>query len=134
MEIFQANARQGASVHCVGQGPYANLEVTRPVTGRISKISVAYRDATYMQTVVLNVDVVGSRSGALGHGDAFGPQVLHSGTVDVPLVRRPVPGEDMTVLFGLQVHAGCLPDQPVGLPGSRPVEGGRVTFTSVTMG
>ncbi|MGH7747173.1 MAG: hypothetical protein ACREQ5_20815, partial [Candidatus Dormibacteria bacterium] len=99
-----------------------------------SKVSVAYDRATYVDTVVMNVDVFGSKSGALGHGDALGPKTNASGTVEVPLFKPPAQGETMTTRFGLQVHAGCLPAQPVGLPGSRPLEGGRATFTSVTVG
>ncbi|MGH7749138.1 MAG: hypothetical protein ACREQ5_30900, partial [Candidatus Dormibacteria bacterium] len=42
VQIFQVNARQAAAVNCAGQGPYATLQVSQPVRGGISKVSVAY--------------------------------------------------------------------------------------------
>jgi len=54
--------------------------------------------------------------------------------VNMPLFSTPIPGETLTTIFGLQVHNGCLPGSVVGIPGSRLVEGGRVTFTNVTAG
>jgi hypothetical protein len=59
-----------------------------------------------------------------------------AGTVTVPIQGGPaVAGEVMRVLFGLQVHAGCLPHPTMlGLMGSRLLEGGRATFPSVSIG
>ena len=133
VSIFQLNIRQAAAVNCAGQGPMATLESSRPADG-VRSVAVAYRDASWTDTVVLNVDVVGSRSGALGHGTVLGQRTGSRGTVTIALFGVPQPGETMTTIFGLQVHAGCLPSQPVGIWGSRPFEVGRVTFTSVTVG
>jgi hypothetical protein len=133
VSIFQLNIRQAAAVNCAGQGPMATLETSQPADG-VRSVAVAYRDASWTDTVVLNVDVVGSKSGALGHGTVLGQRTGASGTVTMPLFSVPRPGETLTTLFGLQVHAGCLPSQPVGIWGSRPFEVGKVTFTSVTVG
>lgn len=133
VSILQVNVRQPAAVNCAGQGPYATLQTSQPADG-VRSVSVAYRDATWSDTVVLNVDVFGSRSGALGHGTVLGQKTGSAGSVSILLFSVPQPGETMTTRFGLQVHAGCLPSQPVGLWGSRPFEAGRVTFTSVTVG
>ncbi len=133
VSIFQLNIRQPAAVNCAGQGPYATLQTTQPADG-VHSVAVAYTDDSWMDTVVLNVDVIGSRTGALGHGAVLGQQMGKSGTVDIKLFSVPQPGETLTTRFGLQVHAGCLPSEPVGLWGSRPFEAGRVTFTSVTAG
>jgi hypothetical protein len=133
VSIFQLNIRQAAAVNCAGQGPMATLETSQPADG-VRSVAVAYRDASWTDTVVLNVDVVGSKSGALGHGTVLGQRTGASGTVNIPLFSVPQPGETMTTIFGLQVHAGCLPSQPVGIWGSRPFEVGKVTFTSVTVG
>jgi len=130
--ILQLNIRQAAAVNCAGQGPYATLQTTQPADG-VGSVAVAYTDGSWMDTVVVNVDVVGSKSGALGHGAVTGQHMGSSGTVSMTLFSVPQPGETLTTRFGLQVHAGCLPSQPVGLWGSRPVEAGRVTFTSVSV-
>ncbi len=133
VSIFQLNIRQAAAVNCAGQGPMATLQTSQPAGG-VRSVAVAYRDASWTDTVVLNVDVVGSRSGALGHGAVLGQKMGATGTVSIPLFTVPQPDETMTTIFGLQVHAGCLPSQPVGIWGSRPFEMGKVTFTSVTAG
>jgi hypothetical protein len=132
VSILQLNIRQAAAVNCAGQGPYATLQTTQPADG-VASVALAYRDGSWMDTVVLNVDIVGSKSGALGHGAVTGQHMGSSGTVNMTLFSVPQPGETLTTRFGLQVHAGCLPSQPVGLWGSRPVEAGKVTFTSVSM-
>lgn len=133
VSIFQLNIRQAAAVNCAGQGPYATLQTTQPGDG-VHSIAVAYRDAMWSDTVVLNVDVIGSLTGAIGHGTVLGQQMGSAGTVNMKLFSVPQPGETLTTRFGLQVHAGCLPSQPVGLWGSRPFEAGKVTFTSVSAG
>ena len=74
VQIFNLNARQPSAVHCVGDGPYATLQTTQPADG-VHSVSVAYKDGTWQDTVVLNVDVFGSRSGALGHGAVLGGPV-----------------------------------------------------------
>jgi hypothetical protein len=131
--ISQVDARQAAAVNCVGQGPWATLQTSQPVTGPLSLVKVAYQNATWNDTVVMNIDVFGSRSGALGHGDLLGQRMGSSGVSDVHLFQAPVPGEIVTVRFGLQAHAGCLPGSVVGLNGSRPGEFGTVTVPSVEM-
>ena len=131
IQISQVNARQAAAVNCVGQGPWATLQTSQPVTGRLSLVRVTYRDATWNDTVVMNIDVFGSRSGAIGHGALLGQRMGSSGVADVHLFQAPVNGETMTVRFGLQAHAGCLPGSVVGLNGSRPGEFGTVTVPSV---
>jgi hypothetical protein len=137
VQIFNLNARQPSAVHCVGDGPYASLQTTQPADG-IHSVSVAYKDGTWQDTVVLNIDIFGSKSGALGHGAVPGgtsPKFGQNGTVNMTLFSAPQPGEMLTTRFGLQAHQGCLPGaQPVGLNGSRAVEWGRVTFVSVTAG
>ena len=67
VQIFNLNIRQPSAVHCVGDGPYASLQTTQPADG-IHSVSVAYKDGTWQDTVVLNIDIFGSKSGALGHG------------------------------------------------------------------
>jgi hypothetical protein len=132
VSILQLNIRQAAAVNCAGQGPYATLQTTQPADG-VGSVALAYTDGSWMDTVVLNVDVVGSKSGALGHGAVTGQHMGSSGTVNMTLFSVPQPGETLITRFGLQVHAGCLPSQPVGLWGSRPIEAGRVIFTSVSV-
>lgn len=131
--IAQVDARQAAAVNCVGQGPWATLQTSQPATGPLSMVRVAYRNATWSDTVVMNIDVFGSRSGALGHGALLGERTGSSGVAGVHLFRAPVSGEVVTVRFGLQTHAGCLPGSVVGLNGSRPGEFGTVTVPSVDM-
>jgi hypothetical protein len=133
VQVFQLNLRQSAAVACAGQGPFATLETSMP-GGGVHSLSVAYTDGSWMDTVVLNVDVIGSKTGAIGHGAVTGQKMGASGQVNVPLFSAPAPGETLTTIFGLQVHNGCLPGFVVGIPGSRPAEGGRVTFTNVTAG
>lgn len=131
--IAQVDARQAAAVNCVGQGPWATLQTSQPATDRLSMVRVAYQNATWSDTVVMNIDVFGSRSGALGHGALLGGRTGSSGVADVHLFQAPVNGEIVTVRFGLQTHAGCLPGSVVGLNGSRPGEFGTVTVPSVEM-
>ncbi len=137
ISIFQDNTRQAAAVHCVGEGPFADLEVTHVVTDPISSVKIHYADAVMTENPVINIIVAGSKSGWLGHGQSLGPKLRESGTIDVPLrggPGTPVPGETLTVIFGLQVHAGCLPHPLLlGLAGSRPVEGGTALFPSVEL-
>jgi hypothetical protein len=133
IQIAQVDGRQAAAVNCVGEGPWATLETSQPVTDAVSLVRVAYQDAIWSDTVVMNIDVIGSRSGALGHGSVLGQRTGAGGVADVHLFQAPVRGETMTVRFGLQTHAGCLPGAVVGLNGSRPGEFGRVTVPSVEM-
>jgi hypothetical protein len=133
--IFQRNDRQGAAVHCVGEGPYAKLRVNHPITDAVSGVEVDYSGATMSEHPVIDVLVTGSKTGWLGHGASFGPKVNESGTIKIPLQEKPVPGETMVITFGLQTHAGCLPHPTMlGLTGSRPAEGGQATFPSVRIG
>jgi hypothetical protein len=131
--IFQRNDRQAAAVHCVGEGPYAKLRVHHPVTeAAVSSVKVTFTGATMSEHPVIDVLVWGSKTGWLGHGASHGPKANESGTIDVALGEKPVPGETMEITFGLQVHAGCNPHPTMlGLTGSRPVEGGQATFPSV---
>jgi hypothetical protein len=133
VSIFSLNIRQAAAVNCAGQGPYATLQTSQPADG-VRSVAVAYKDGSWSDTVVLNIDIFGSKSGALGHGAVLGQHLGGGGTVNMTLFSVPQAGETLITRFGLQVHAGCLPSQPVGLNGSRPFEAGRVTFTSVTVG
>ena len=70
----------------------------------------------------------------LGHKADFGPKMPEAGSITVPLKNLPQPGETMTVQFGLQTGAGCLPHPLIGLDGSRFVNGGEATFTDVKVG
>ena len=83
--IFQHNDRQGAAVHCVGEGPYAKLRVNHPVTDPVSVVEVDYSEATMSEHPVIDVLVTGSKKGWLGHGASLGPKVNESGTIKVPL-------------------------------------------------
>jgi len=132
--ILQDNFRQAAAVHCIGDGPRAMLQVKQPASDPISSVSVAYQGAFMTEHPVIDVSV---RAGTeyIGHVVSHGPKNDESGTLVAKLDRSPAPGEVVTVHFGLQVHAGCLPHPTLlGLPGSRFVEGGRAIFTSVTIG
>ncbi len=83
---------------------------------------------------VIDVLVTGKDGRVLGHKSAFGPKYFESGAIQVPLFNKTVAGEAVRVLIGLQTHAGCLPHPFVlGLPGSRFVEGARVTFPSYSV-
>jgi hypothetical protein len=134
--IFEHNTRQTAAVHCVGDGPRATLRVLHTVTDAVSAVQVGYDQAFLSDhEIVMDVSVTGSKSGYLGHGADFGPKTGGSGTIDVPLASTPSPGEVMTIQFGLQTHAGCLPHPTLlGLAGSRLAEGGKATFSSVKVG
>ncbi len=135
VSIFQHNLRQAAAVHCIGDGPRATLKVTQPVEGAVGSVTVEYSEALMTEHPVIDVLVRGTQSGWQGHGAAHGPKQGEAGSVNVSLQGNPlVPGETLEVIFGLQVHAGCLPHPTMlGLFGSRLVEGGRVVFPSVTI-
>lgn len=133
--IFQHNTRQAAAVHCIGDGPRGTFRLAHGVSEPVSTVAVSYAHANMSEHPIIDVLVTGSESGWLGHGVSHGPKDDESGTVNVPLQATPVGGEALTITFGLQVHAGCLPHPTLlGLFGSRLVEGGRVTFTSVQVG
>ena len=134
--IFQHNTRQAGAVNCVGDGPRATLLAVHPVTDGVSSVQIDYVDATLSDhEIVMDVDVRGDRSGPLGHKADFGPKMHESGSITVPLRVLPTPGETMTVQFGLQTGAGCLPHPfLLGLDGSRFVNGGEATFTGVKVG
>lgn len=133
--IFQHNTRQAAAVHCIGDGPRGTFRLAHGVSEPVSTVAVSYTDANMSEHPIIDVLVTGSESGWLGHGVSHGPKQEESGTVNIPLQGTPVAGEALTITFGLQVHAGCLPHPTLlGLFGSRLVEGGRVTFTSVSVG
>jgi hypothetical protein len=132
--VFEDNLRQAAAVACAGDGPRATLLTTRAVTGPVWSVRVQYTEALLSDNVVIDALVTGSRSGLLGHKAAFGPKLNESGTLIVALQRSPVSGETLTTQFGLQLGPGCLPAQPIGLWGSRPVEGGRAIFSSIDVG
>jgi len=133
--ILQHNTRQAAAVNCVGDGPRATLLAVHTVTDPVSSVQVAYKDAFLTDhEIVMDVLVTGDRTGFLGHKAELGPMANQSGTVDVPLRNLPRPGETMTVQFGLEAGAGCLPHPLIGLDGSRFVNGGQATFTDVKVG
>ncbi|HVW32193.1 MAG TPA: hypothetical protein VHL53_06620 [Acidimicrobiia bacterium] len=139
--IFQHNTRQAAAVNCVGDGPRATLLATHAVPEGVSgdavpgQVVVDYTDAMLSDhEIILDVLVTGDKTGFLGHKADFGPKMNESGSLAVPLKYRPVAGEVMTVQFGLQAGAGCLPHPLIGLDGSRFVNGGQATFTDVKVG
>jgi hypothetical protein len=134
--VLEHNTRQAAFVHCIGKGPMATLEVQHPVTEPVSAVKIGYSGAVLTDSVVMNAIVTGSASGWLGHGTALGPKVApadQSGALEIPLDTTPVPGETVTIQFGLQTHAGCLPYPVLGLPGSRTVESGKAAFPEVSV-
>ena len=133
--IFQHNTRQAAAVNCVGDGPRATLLAAHSVADQVSSVVVDYTDAMLSDhEIIMDVYVAGDRSGPLGHKADFGPKMHESGSITVPLKVLPQPGETMTVQFGLQTGAGCLPHPLIGLDGSRFVNGGEATFTDVKVG
>lgn len=132
--IFQHNTRQAGTVHCSGEGPRATLAAEQVSSKAASMVKVAYRDAFMTEHPVIDVLVTGANGRVLGHKAAFGPKYYESGSIQVPLFNKSKVGETVRTLVGLQVHAGCLPHPFVlGLAGSRFVEGGKVTFASVTV-
>ena len=133
--IFQHNTRQPAAVNCVGDGPRAMLEAVHQVTDQVSSVQVDYAEAMLSDNeIIMHVAVAGDKSGPLGTKSDFGPKMNESGSITVPLRTLPQSGETVTVQFGLQTGAGCLPHPLIGLPGSRFVNGGQATFTSVKVG
>jgi|GEM_PF-2952807 len=133
--IFQHNTRQAAAVNCVGDGPRATLLAVHSVTDQVSSVVVDYTGATLSDhEIIMDVYVSGDKTGYLGHKADFGPKTNESGSLTVPLKVLPQPGETMTVQFGLQTGAGCLPHPLIGLDGSRFVNGGQATFTDVKVG
>ena len=133
--IFQHNTRQAAAVNCVGDGPRATLLATHAVTDQVSSVQVDYVDAMLSDhEIIMDVYVAGDKSGPLGHKADFGPKMHEAGSITVPLKKLPDPGETLTVQFGLQAGAGCLPHPLIGLDGSRFVNGGEATFTGVKVG
>lgn len=133
--IFQRNTRQAAAVNCVGDGPRATLVAAHPVGDQVSSVQVEYTEATLSDhEIVMDVYAYSEQSGALGHTSVFGPMTNESGTVDLRLRTIPEPGETMMIQFGLQTGPGCLPHPQIGLPGSRPANGGQATFTEVRVG
>lgn len=133
--IFQHNTRQAAAVNCVGDGPRATLLAAHSVTDQVSSVVVDYTDAFLSDhEIVMDVYVSGDKTGFLGHKAELGPKMHESGAITVPLKVLPQPGEVMTVQFGLQAGAGCLPHPLIGLDGSRIINGGQATFTDVKVG
>lgn len=135
--VLEHNTRQAAFVHCIGNGPMANLEVAHEVTDPVSSVQIHFSDAILTDSVVMNAIVRGSATGWLGHGVSLGPKsntADMTGIITIPLDRQPEVGEMLTIQFGLQTHAGCLPYPVLGLPGSRVVEKGQATFTGVSIG
>jgi hypothetical protein len=133
--IFQHNTRQAAAVNCVGDGPRATLLAVHSVADQVSSVVVDYVDATLSDNeIIMDVIVSSDKTGPLGHKTAFGPKMHEAGSITVPLKKLPDPGETMTVQFGLQTGAGCLPHPQIGLDGSRFVNGGEATFTGVKVG
>lgn len=129
--IFQHNTRQAGTVHCVGQGPRATLVANDVARNGAKAVVVKFVDAIMTEHPVIDVLVEGRGGRILGHGADFGPKYYESGSVTAPLFGHPKVGEPLRILIGLQTHAGCLPHPFVlGLPGSRFVEGARVTFPS----
>jgi hypothetical protein len=132
--IFQHNTRQPGTVHCVGEGPRATLMATQPANGASRSVVVNFVDAIMTEHPVIDVLVTGTNNRVLGHGAGLGPKYYESGSVTAPFFRKPAAGETLRILIGLQLHAGCLPHPFVlGAPGSRFVEGARVTFPSYSV-
>jgi hypothetical protein len=133
--ILQHNTRQAAAVNCVGDGPRATLLALHNVTDQVSSVEVDYKDAMLSDNeIIMHVAVSGDKSGALGTKSDFGPKMGEGGSIKVDLKNLPKPGEVLTVEFGLQAGAGCLPHPLIGLDGSRFVNGGEATFTAVKVG
>ena len=133
--IFQHNTRQPAAVNCVGDGPRATLLAVHQVTDQVSSVQVDYVEAFLSDNeIIMHVAVEGDKSGPLATKSDFGPMMNESGSISVPLRKLPQPGETVTVQFGLQTGPGCLPHPLIGLPGSRFINGGQATFTSVKVG
>lgn len=132
--IFQHNTRQAGTVHCVGDGPRATLVGEQTLSKPASMVKVNYVEALMTEHPIIDVLVTGKGGRVLGHKAAFGPKYFESGSIQVPLFKKSIAGETVRVLTGLQVHAGCLPHPFVlGLAGSRPAEGARVTFPSFSV-
>lgn len=132
--IFQHNTRQAGTVHCVGEGPRATLMAEQPAGGASKGVKVDFVDAIMTEHPVIDVLVTGKGGRVLGHGTGFGPKYYESGSITAPFFVKPAAGEVLRILIGLQTHAGCLPHPFVlGLPGSRFVEGARVTFPSYSV-
>src|SRR5687768_16086470 len=133
--ILQRNTRQAAAVNCVGDGPRATLLAVHSVTDAVSSVTVDYAEAFLSDNeIIIHVAVSGDKSGALGARSTFGPMMGDSGSVVVPLRSSPAAGETLTVQFGLQTGAGCLPHPQLGLDGSRFVNGGQAVFTAAKVG
>jgi hypothetical protein len=133
--IFQHNTRQAGTVHCVGEGPRATLAaIDKATSSSVKSVKVDFVDAIMTEHPIIDVLIEGKNNRILGHGATFGPKYYESGSVTAPFFRKPSVGEPLRILIGLQTHAGCLPHPFVlGLPGSRFVEGARVTFPSYTI-
>ncbi len=133
--ILQRNTRQAAAVNCVGDGPRATLLAVHDVTGELSSVQVDFAEAYLSDNeIIIHVAVSSDKTGALGARSDHGPMMGETGSVTVPLRSSPQPGEVLTVQFGLQTGAGCLPHPQLGLDGSRFVNGGQAVFTAVKVG
>jgi hypothetical protein len=133
--IFQRNTRQAAAVNCVGDGPRATLLALHTVTDQVSSVQVDFAEAYLSDNeIIIHVAVSGDKTGAIAAKSDHGPMMGESGSITVPLRTQPQPGETLTVQVGLQTGAGCLPHPQLGLDGSRFVNGGQATFTSVKVG
>ena len=133
--ILQHNTRQAAAVNCVGDGPRATLLAVHTVSDKVTSVTVDYAEAFLSDNeIIIHVAVTGDKSGALGARSTFGPMMNDSGSVTVPLRSAPQSGEVLTVQFGLQTGAGCLPHPQLGLDGSRFINGGQAVFSAVKVG
>jgi hypothetical protein len=101
----------------------------------VSSVTADYAEAMLSDNeIIIHMLVKGDKSGALGAKSDFGPKHGENGSITLPFKTIPQPGETVTIQFGLQTGAGCLPHPLIGLDGSRFVNGGQATFTSVKVG
>lgn len=135
IRIVEHSSRQAAFVHCIGDGPRATFEVVHRVERPVASVLVHFTAADLTDSVVMDAVVKGSSSGWLGHGVVLGPTKHpdeRTGIIHIRLDRQVRAPEDVTIQFGLQTHAGCLPYPVLGQPGSRP-ETGNATFPLVSV-
>ena len=116
------------SLGCVGEGPYVFFDVTHNAADPIESVTVNYDPAlvspyTFVKLQLLRGDTAEAPEADYPYVDSIdvrGP-VLGAGSIELPLPTA-VTGV-VTARFGLEVTSNC--------PG---IDGGQVTFTSVSFG
>jgi hypothetical protein len=120
VQVLQLSTTPGA-IGCAAKGGYGYLRVQHVVTAAVTRVAVAFTDASMTPFAWLKVNVRDEK-GYVGSLSVRGQKVAEAGTLNVILDRSPAVGKTMTIDFGMEVASAC--------PNA---DGGMVTYPSVTV-